>query len=557
MNLKIKNVNIQLIHLIALYPNGDFPFIGESQGICAISGYLQLLYKNGITVSLYDQQINSSDSIINDILNERPAIIGLSVKMFTYPQFEEFYTSLQKHVFPVYKPLIVVGNSTAHFGGEGILKKYNNVIVALGEGEVSIGDIYAYVNGDIPFEKIRNIMYYSGGEILKSSYQYLDKNLIPFADRRYSKLYYDKGGEVYIEASRGCAYCSCNICECRDFLGSTCAEFRWRDRPINSIIDELKYLSSIGINDVTFSDEDFIGNDQYGLDRAIRLARSIISEDVKIDYRVNARVKSIYSNTDTDELRAKKIQALISLKESGLSKIFLGFESGSPTQLKRYNKGYSLDEFVQAIGILKEVGIQYELGFISLDPLMSLEELEESLSFIYDKECIPYISAVYKELRIQKGNKSYLRLVHKYEDESKEKLIGNLIFDEQMYEILRYADKRVDLIKQLMCDYEQQAYKLYYYLRIQTQYAMDEIDHKVKYAIHKTIQLLKMNDYFLMRDLVNAIKLNGDKNKLLGILQEYKDKRKEIYSCLIMSEPYHSMPEFEYMRKLYLETFTC
>ena len=400
-------------------------------------------------------------------------------------------------------------------------------------------------------------MYYSNGEMLKSSYQYLVKDLIPFADRRYSILYYNKGGEVYIEASRGCAYCSCNICECRDFLGSTCVDFRWRDRPINSIIDELKYLSSIGINDVTFSDEDFIGNDQYGLDRAIRLANSIISEGVKIDYRVNARVKSIYSNTDTDVLRAKKIQTLISLKESGLSKIFLGFESGSPTQLKRYNKGYSLDEFIQAIGILKEVGIQYELGFISLDPLMSLEELEESLSFICDNECIPYISAVYKELRIQKGNKSYLRLVHKYETESKEELIGSLIFEEQMYEILRYADKRVDLVKQLMCDYEQQTYKLYYYLRIQTQYAMDEIDHKMKYAIHKTIQSLKMNDYYLMRDLINEIKIGGGGIKLSKILQEYKGKRKEIYSSLIMSEPYYSMHKFGYMRQLYIKTFTC
>ena len=550
-------MDIHKLYLIALYPNGNFPFIGESQGICAISGYLQCLYGNDISINLYDQQINSNDSIINDILNERPSIIGLSVKMFTYPQFEEFYTLLQKHVFPIYQPLVVVGNSTAHFSGEDILKKYNNVIVALGEGEVSIGDIYAYVNGDIPFEEIRNIMYYSNGEILKSSYQYLDKNLIPFADRRYSKLYYNKGGEVYIEASRGCAYCSCNICECRDFLGSTCAEFRWRDRPINSIIDELKYLSSIGINDITFSDEDFIGNDQYGLDRAIILANSIISEDVKIDYRVNARVKSIYSNTDTDVLRAKKIQTLISLKKSGLSKMFLGFESGSPTQLKRYNKGYSIDEFVRSIGILKEVGIQYELGFISLDPLMSLEELEESLSFIYNNECIPHISAVYKELRIQKGNKSYLRLVYKYEIESKERLIGDLIFEEQMYKILRYADKRVDLIKQFMCDYEQQAYKLYYYLRIQTQYAMDEIEHKVKYAIHKTIQLLKMNDYYLMCDLVHCIKIGGDRILLSKILLEYKNKRKGIYASLIMSEPYYSMPEFDYMRQLYIETFAC
>ncbi len=543
------------LYLIALYPNKDFPFIGESQGICAISGYLHNLYKDDISINLYDQQVNNNDSIIIDILKEKPATIGFSIKMFTFPQFEEFYALLQKEIFPIYQPLIIVGNSTAHFSGEEILNKYNNVIVSLGEGEISIGDIYAYVNDALPFEKIRNIMYFADGKILKSEYKYLDKKLIPFADRRYSKLYYDKGGEVYIEASRGCAYCSCNICECRDFLGSTCAKFRWRDRPINSIVDELKYLFSIGINDVTFSDEDFIGNDKYGLDRATKLANCIIEEDIIIKYRINARIKSIYSETDSDSIREKKKKSLISLKESGLSKIFLGFESGSPTQLKRYNKGYSLDEFIQAICILKNIGIQYELGFISLDPLMTLEELEESLNFIERHKCIPYISAVYKELRIQKGNKSYLRLINKYEDESNEKLIGDLIFEEQMYEIRKYADKRIDVIKQLMCDYEAQAYKLYYYLRNQTQYAMT-VDNTLKYAIHQTIQSLKMNDYNLMRDLVKAIKIDDGKINLSNVLQEYKDKKQIIYHNLIMLEPYSSTKEFEYLRQLYNTIFT-
>lgn len=475
--------------------------------------------------------------------------------MFTYPQFEEFYSLLQSRVFPTYKPMVVIGNSTAHFSGRDILKKYNNVIVSLGEGEVSFGDIYAYLNEDLPFEKIRNIMYCSNGDIIESEYQYLNKNLIPFADRRYSKLYYDKGGEVYIEASRGCAYCSCNICECRDFLGSKCAKFRWRDRPIDSIVNELKYLSSIGINDVTFSDEDFIGNDYYGIDRASKLASRIVNENIKIEYRINARVKAIYSDTDTEELRTQKEQTLVSLKRSGLSKIFLGFESGSAGQLKRYNKGYTLDEFIQAIDILRNIGIQYELGYISLDPLMSLEELEESLNFIKEHQCIPYISAIYKELRIQKGNKSYLRLIHKYETDLGERLLGNLIFDEQMYEILKYADKRVDTIKQLMCDYEVQAYKLYYYLRIQTQYAMSQDDNNLKYAIHLTIQSLKMNDYNLMSDLVKGIKSNYSRIHLTNILQDYKNKRRDIYSTLIMSEPYNSMPEFKYMRALYNQTY--
>ncbi len=238
-----------------------------------------------------------------------------------------------------------------------------------------------------------------------------------------------------------------------------------------------------------------------------------------------------------------------------MSKIFLGFESGSPTQLKRYDKGFSLNEFIQAICILNDIGIQYELGCISLDPLMSLKELEENLNFIEQYKCIPYISAVYKELRIQKGNKSYLRLINKYETNSNEKLIGDLNFEEQMYEVIKYADKRMDVIKQLMCDYEAQAYKLYYYLRIQTQYAMNQDNNKLKYVILQTIQSLKMNDYNLMRDLVKAIKIENNKTILTKILQEYKNKRQNIYHNLIMLKPYSSIKEFEYLRQLYKCTF--
>lgn len=548
------NCNLHKLYLLALYPNCDFPFIGESQGICAISGYLQKVYKDKISINLYDQQIDDNNSIINDIITERPAIIGISVKMFTYPQFEEFYALLHQQVFPIYRPLIVIGNSTAHFSGEDILQKYNDIIISLGEGEVSIRDIYANINGWLAFDKIRNILYFKEGKICKSDYQYLDKNLIPFADRRYSKSYYDKGGEIYIEASRGCAYCACNICECKDFLGSTCAAYKWRERPINSIIEELKYLSLIGIHDVTFSDEDFIGNEEYGLNRATNLARTIINNNINIEYRINTRVKSIFSKNDTENLRKKKTEMLLSLKEAGLSKIFLGFESGSPTQLKRYNKGYSLDEFIQAITILQNLGIQYELGFISLDPLMSLEELEESLNFIKKYHCIPYISAIYKELRIQKGNKSYIKLIRQFEESNNCKLIGEIIFEEQMYKILRYADNRINLIKQLMCDYEQQTYKLYYYLRIQTQYAMCK-SQNIKYAIHQTIQSIKMTDYNLMCNLVKSIKSGKTEKYLSLILDEFYNKRQAIYNELLMKEPYLSIPEFEYLRQLYKETF--
>lgn len=39
-------------------------------------------------------------------------------------------------------------------------------------------------------------------------------------------------------------------------------------------------------------------------------------------------------------------------------------------------------------------------------------------------------------------------------------------------------------------------------------------------------------------------------------MQDYKDKRQNIYSSLIMSKPYNTMPKFKYLRDLYNEIFS-
>lgn len=71
------------IFLVALFPNEKFPFIGESHGICAISGYLKEKYADLVETYLFDQQTNSDEEIFSEIKSKRPEIIGFSVKMPT------------------------------------------------------------------------------------------------------------------------------------------------------------------------------------------------------------------------------------------------------------------------------------------------------------------------------------------------------------------------------------------------------------------------------------------------------------------------------------------
>ncbi|MCX5726665.1 MAG: methyltransferase domain-containing protein [Candidatus Saganbacteria bacterium] len=62
--------------------------------------------------------------------------------------------------------------------------------------------------------------------------------------------------------------------------------------------------------------------------------------------------------------------------------IFIGFESGADNQLKRYNKGISVEENTRALQILRDLSLDASIGFITFDPLMSKEDLQQNLTFI-------------------------------------------------------------------------------------------------------------------------------------------------------------------------------
>ncbi len=515
------------IFLIALFPNEKFPFIGESHGICAISGYLNEKYAGLVEVDLFDQQINSDEEILNEIKCKRPKIIGFSVKMQTLNKLDVLYNLIQKNIFSSYKPLIILGNSTAHFNSDYLLNKYDDIIISFGEGEVSFGDILKYINGSIGLDSVRNIGYRKGHEIIYNNRIYLPPDEIPIADRRSSQSYYGKGGEVYIEGSRGCAYCCCSICECRFFLGSQKRINRWRPKPVSKIILELSELERQGIKEVTFSDEDFIGDDINGIYHAFQIAEELLKHKIKVQYRINARVHSIFCQKDNVTSKNRKIQLLRRLKESGLAKVFLGFESGSESQLKRYNKGFNLSEFLCAKKILDDLSIEYELGYIALDPLMTLEELKESLLFIEKNSCIYHISNIYKELRIQSGNQAYLRKVRKYEHDHNIKILEALDMNEQIYSIDKYADTRVEILRCCLSKYEAQTYQLYYRMRILTQYS--EINDNIYNQItHRTVHSIKKLDFDLMIELISDIELNNG-NNIVSIVDRYNLYRYEIY----------------------------
>lgn len=520
--------------LIALYPKHHFPFIGESQGICAISGYLTSVFPNEAKTYIFDQQIDADNEILSAITSIKPDVIGFSLKMGTMNQFDSLYASIKQILYTdAYSPLLVVGNSVAIFDGDYLLSRYPDVILSIGEGEISFHDIILFLSKKLPFEAIRNIKSASVNNLgtpSQKEYYYFDD--ICYSDRRFSAKYYEQGGEVYIEGSRGCAYCSCSICECKQLLGSSAVFKKWRPRPVRIIVSELMNLKELGIENVTFSDEDFVGNDSDGIQHAEDFAEALAGKNIGIKFRVNMRVKSISNCTDDAQMKKRRSQLLIKLKQSGLIKIFLGFESGSQTQLKRYSKNFSFAEFLDAKKLLESLSIDYELGFINFDPLMSFDELTETMSFISENNCIPFISNIFKELRIQAGNTGYLNLIRQFERQYGINILGEFNHNEQLFPVIRYADSRVNKIVMIMRRVEKANYKLYYCLRILTQYSSIN-DDEMQLLISNTLKDMKYSCYKAMMSICDILQSKDyDASKLCDVERTYTTNIQTYYSLI-------------------------
>ncbi len=93
--------------------------------------------------------------------------------------------------------------------------------------------------------------------------------------------------------------------------------------------------------------------------------------------------------------------------KSGLIIVYIGVETFSRTQLRRYGKSLDIFTIKRSIELLRQLGIRFTIGLIIFDPLMNLDELRENIKFIEENNLVGNISSISKEMRIQRGTPYY------------------------------------------------------------------------------------------------------------------------------------------------------
>ncbi|TDQ71205.1 radical SAM superfamily enzyme YgiQ (UPF0313 family) [Methanimicrococcus blatticola] len=290
---------------------------------------------------------------------------------------------------------IVVGGVYPTLSAETLLKKHNDLVCVIGEGEIAVNQIIlALLDGKDIFsepEKINNIAYMSpDGTVKYTQRKMLDLSTVDYLpERKYTKQICDANGLVRMETSRGCDWNRCSFCMVKWKYGSE----KRRVFPLKKVFQEIVNLSEQGVRRIYFTDEDFVSGDETRLSNFIKGIKEMKSSGEIAEEMEFFASTSVMYILDKEEI-------LPDLKSIGFVGLFLGVESGSKTQLIRYKKGVTPEKNLRAIEKLKSNGLLAEIGFIFFDPKMTAEELKENIDFVTRNEIADTTSRLAKRIRI-------------------------------------------------------------------------------------------------------------------------------------------------------------
>lgn len=303
--------------------------------------------------------------LLNDLNDCRPFLIGISIPQSTYELSLKLLDRIC-NLSPL--PLIVIGHALPSYSPDVFLRIYRQLVVVKGWGETGIVSLAKKVLEKKPFDfaEIPNLVFFHEGDIKYTEVKLQAKLYRP--TRIFPEDYY-----IRVESSRGCSYDVCTFCTRP--IGMQNSSTSWFKRDNNEIISELHFLKSKGVSRFTFTDEDFIGND---LEAALELAYGLREID-GLKFSLSVRADSIHDAQKSYAENQETRKLFEILRDVGLELVFVGAESFSKSQLRRYGKGVNPDDNLRALSVLQSLGINYEIGFILFDPLMSMSEAQENI----------------------------------------------------------------------------------------------------------------------------------------------------------------------------------
>jgi radical SAM superfamily enzyme YgiQ (UPF0313 family) len=256
---------------------------------------------------------------------------------------------------------------------------YHDVLISIpevnccvvGEGEITTLELLQKYSNGQDWRAVDGIAYLQDQEVIFTGKRQLVSNLddLPFPKRQFMS----ERRLLPVLTSRGC-YGHCNYCGIYEFH-KTCTGKLVRRRSSENVVAEIKELvASYNVEYITFNDGNFHISSANGR-KWFHTFYSLIKEaNINIKYLCDFRANEIVAAKDIVE----------KFVEIGLYNVNVGIESMAQSQLDFYNKTTTVEQNIQSLKILNELGLHYTMGIMIFNPIATVEEILETLTVFKD-----------------------------------------------------------------------------------------------------------------------------------------------------------------------------
>jgi len=397
------------------------------------------------------------------VLAAKPSYVGFSDPMFDFDKSLALSRMLKEKLPGL---TVIYGDVHASLYPKEILLNESHVdFVVSGDGDRSLPILIDALEAGSDISGVPGLSFRRNGTIVSNPPDFdidLDSLAYPY---RPSLKDPDTNQTLFFNliSSRGCPG-HCTYCSMSAFLTRHCGNGnnRWRRRSPKNVFDEMRYLYDRGVRKFHFSDDNWIGVREIGLERAVELCELIMAHQMD-DIAFSASIRP-------DSLLPTDGEALSLMKRAGLCFLNFGLEASNEAQLRLYGKQYDLSLIKDVADLIFSHQIMIRVGYIMFCPYSTFDMVLQNARFLgqaglgymfpsfYSK--LISLSDIPIEKRFQRDNlllkpTTYKSQgIYKFQDERVEKF-QTLIFDimfpehESTYDILAAGFKTAEYSSQI------------------------------------------------------------------------------------------------------------